>query len=199
MLSVRSWREFARRWALSVANGALRIGDVVQPVVLVDDVRELSLPPITRRWAFGEIIPAVVGQDATVHVIPNRFPILVEEVAATFASLVASYGVRPLPTPFTLGAGTPEGIGGGQNPNEFLDAEVNFGTNAISMFANNGPLMPSGAMTTVTFDPPIIVLPGEYFWWQHQGPNIAATCNRIVWRQIPVDSINWATSLKWQA
>lgn len=178
---LRSWREWSGRWFS--APPVFDFSYEVQPVVLVDDVRKLSVPPVVIRQCAGATVAGVVGQDSTFLLIPQRFPIAIEEFLATAASGTIAWGTQAIPAPVLLNLGAPARIEGSNAI--AADSQFWYGpTGTFLLTGDEGGASLTGARL-VRFDPPVIVMPGQFFFWQPSATNLTVTMERVIWGELP--------------
>lgn len=183
---LRNWREWLGRW-MSGPPATLDIADTLQPVVVVDDVSSLSVPPLVPMWAFYGSPGAVAGQFPTVIIQPQARAIIISRCKFNIGQ---QYGVN-------------DGIGTGlaaavvpykvQGPLAAVPDALSFvGTTATDLAV--GTL--SGVLAAnVTHDLGLLVVPGQFFWLQFTTALTAVEYERTEWVEIPADVDQVQTSM----
>jgi len=180
----RSFRAFTRRWWAD--NRELPVDESIQPVVLVDDVRALALPPLNEQFCSADSTGAVIAEHGTMLLEPISRPLRVIEIRVTATGRVRfGIGQKSLtgaPPPNGGAAANPGLLQAPLEPSQQLDAIQGSGTRAAPLLGEDN----MGALaTTVLQILNTIVLPGQYFFVQNETANQIMTVNYLRWEQLP--------------
>lgn len=168
-------------------TGGFAIDETVQPVVIIDDVSDLALPPVLAAWGFYSTVGAVVAQFTTWILQPRVRPLLVLDLAL---NVQAFWGVTDGDASTLAAAIVPGKIQGPVAAT--VDAVCRAGTTATDLSATaNVP----ATTPTVIMQPNVLVLPGQYLFVQLSAVNIGGEVERLTWLEVPVDGDNVFTSL----
>lgn len=196
MSQLRSWRRLAGRWWATVP--LLRLDQVVTPVVLLDDVRRLTVPPMNTVVVGGGSMPAAVGEFPTTLVVPGRFPIRIQKIRCSRVTSgewrfgTNEIGVHAYPTPLTNSNFWNQQLA--QRPGnyrEFVGTLVEEGSTATQLSDDNCGTTGHDQL----FECDYVVLPGQYFFLQEIVTNVNSVCDLLQWEEIPVDADDVATSV----
>lgn len=193
---IRQWRVWAGRWFSSPPD--LDISYTVQPVVLLDDVRDLQLPPIAPMFgAGGASAPQHLTERATLlFYCASRKVLQIRNVRCSFPSGNVYWGVRyrasnPPPVLTASDIWTPEAVQSPFSSNKsFRDGQFETGSTPTFMLNDATPQL----LTTVEYDLGIYVLPGQYAWFQHDTVNVTLQWQRFIWRELEVELTQTTTS-----
>jgi hypothetical protein len=189
----RSWRVWINRWFQD--NRDMPVDESVQPVVIVDDVRALSLRPIMQRF-FSANSRAAGGAGLTSCALltPASNPLRVLWVRATAVGIVRC-GI--IYTEDILGTFAGDGALDStrlQSPTknlEFVDATWEAGLKTGAVFGDDGNgRLRSGEREEID----TIVLPGQAFFISNETSNQLLTVDAIAWEQLPAHSLEQAVT-----
>jgi len=189
----RTFRTWTRRWWSD--QRTLEVTPSIQPVVLVDDVTSLSVPPINTRINTADSATAVVAQYGYLVVYPATRVLRILRFRATAAGGPIRYGVDQI-TRNPAGGNAPGNPTLLQSPNfllGFTEAICNTGT-APAPFPPLGDDNCGAAISNAVTEVDTLVLPGQLFFIFNETANQLITFNMIQWEEIPASADQLVTS-----
>lgn len=201
----RTWQEFGRRWFVRPQN--LVVPPEVQLCVILDDVRELQLPPMVPRWGWFHGTGAVVGEFTACALVPNTRPIVVEWCISTNATAFHAYVGRTneafLLTEKSFATGDTGAplqweeanvppqrdtriFEGSLTPTEFDDSVDQGATGSGSILPSTSMRMPA---TFAGPWVPVRVLPGQAFYMVGSTTNLALSYT-LRWAMYPAPTLD---------
>lgn len=188
----RAFRTWSRRWWSD--QRTIEVLPSIQPVVLVDDVRALSLGPVNTIINTADSQTAVVGQNSYFVVYPQTRALRILRFRATCAGIIR-FG-RDFLTRNPAGGAAPGNSTVLQGPDLLLgyqDAISNAGATA-NAFPPLGDDNCGAALSNTVTEVNCLILPGQLFFLLDETQNQLLTINMCQWEEIPISSDQLVTS-----
>ncbi len=187
MQSNRSFNAWLQRWFTSVPNQALDITDRVQPVVVVDDVSDLQVPPIQQIYGGRVSIGAVAAAWSFVVLAATSRPLLL--ISHLSAATVQ----------FGLAINDPRVLNLAVNTPVLLEGDLGTGVGDPTAILGEGSdaSLPTGWVDAQVArgDPGLVnvhgtvIQPGQFFVFTDDTVNAAVAMEMIVWAELEPGSL----------
>lgn len=185
--SDRFYPEWLKRWNIRPRDQRFPLFDGLQPTVIVDDVRDLHLPPVVANFGARALAAAVVAEFSTIALQPVNKAILIMEIDP---SVVIQFGVIDAAAPAGVTTATPaQKLEGGTS---ILPTALLFrGSTVAATLPATAPRISGGDITALG----TIVIPGQTWIAHHSVVNVAVDLTRIMWAEFPAPPDAIGTSL----
>ncbi len=188
MQSNRSFNAWLQRWFTSVPQQGLDITDRVQPVVVVDDVSDLQVPPIQEIYGGRVSVAAVAAEWSFVVLAATSRPLL----------LLSHLGAATVQ--FGLAVNDPRVLNLGTNTPVLLEGELTaggVGTPTAELLEGSDGSLPTGWVNgqVARGDPGLInvhgtvVQPGQFFVFTDDTVNAAVAIEMLTWVELEQGSL----------